>query len=73
MARKDRERFLQRKQDNPDYQGFRGVGTVTVKAPPTTESVVCSACGRRRNASVDTLPADRSQYVCLRCQGEAAA
>lgn len=72
MARKDRERFLRRKQDNPDYQGFRGAETVTVKAPPATESVVCSVCHRRRNAPVPTLPADRSQYVCLRCQSEAA-
>ena len=72
MARKDRERFLRRKQDNPGYQGFRGAETVTVKAPPATESVVCSRCNRRRNAPVPSLPADRSQYVCLRCQSEAA-
>lgn len=72
MARKDRERFLRRKQDNPGYQGFRGAETVTIKAPSATESVVCSRCSRRRNAPVPSLPADRSQYVCLRCQSETA-
>ena len=36
------------------------------------ESVVCSGCGRKRNVPVDTLPADRSRYLCLRCQEEQA-
>jgi hypothetical protein len=73
MGRKDRERFLRMKEDNPDYQGFRGADTAT--APPTppapvTESVTCSVCGRRRNVNLDSLPEDRSTYVCLRCQGD---
>ncbi len=76
MGRKDRERFLRRKEANPDYQGFRGADTV-VAAPappqPATESVTCSSCGRRRNVNVDTLPEDRSTFVCLRCQEEQAA
>ena len=76
MGRKDRERFLRLKEANPDYQGFRGAATVAV-APtpprPATESVTCSSCGRRRNVSVDSLPEDRSTYVCLRCLEEQAA
>ena len=73
MGRKDRERFLRIKEANPDYQGFRGATTVTAAPPPpapVTESVTCSVCNRRRNVNVDTLPEDRSTYVCLRCQEE---
>ena len=66
--RKDRERYQQRKQRNPDYTGFRGVDTVIEKPPAPLESVVCSSCGRKRNAPRDTIPADRDSYVCLRCQ-----
>ena len=76
MGRRDRERFFRLKEANPGYQGYRGADTV-VTAPaslqPTTESVTCSACGRRRNVNVDSLPEDRSSYVCLRCQEERAA
>jgi formylmethanofuran dehydrogenase subunit E len=73
MGRKDRERFLRMKEANPDYEGFRGAAAVTVAAPPpapVTESVTCSVCNRRRNVSVDTIPEDRSTFVCLRCQQE---
>jgi DNA-directed RNA polymerase subunit RPC12/RpoP len=76
MGRKDRERFLRIKEANPSYQGFRGAATVaTPPRPPqpVTESVTCSNCGRRRNVNVDTLPEDRSTYVCLRCQDDLAA
>ena len=68
--RKDRERFNRMKDRNPDYVGFRGATTV-VAAPapaPALESVACSVCQRRRNVPVDSLPADRAEYVCLRCQ-----
>ena len=76
MGRKDRERFMQLKDANPDYQGYRGADTVTVPArppQPAPESVTCSVCRRRRNVNVDSLPEDRSTYVCLRCQEEQAA
>ena len=76
MGRKDRERFLRLKETNPDYQGFRGADTVTAPAhppAPVTESVTCSVCNRRRNVNVDTLPEDRSTYVCLRCQEDQQA
>ena len=76
MGRKDRERFLRLKEANPDYQGFRGTAAAAVAPPPpqpATEPVTCSVCNRRRNVSVDSLPEDRSAYVCLRCQEERAA
>ncbi|MYC29016.1 MAG: hypothetical protein F4X65_02865 [Chloroflexi bacterium] len=68
--RKDRERFSRMKEQNPDYTGFRGADTVVAAPPPppVLESVVCSVCQRRRNVPVETLPADRAEYVCLRCQ-----
>ena len=67
--RKDLERFLRIKQDNPSYQGFRGANTVTEKAPSALESVTCSVCGRKRNVASDTIPEDRDNFVCMRCQG----
>ena len=70
MGRKDRERYLRLKGENPDYGGFRGLETVTTRAAPVTETVVCSVCNRKRNVAVDSLPEDRSTYVCLRCQDE---
>ena len=68
--RKDRERFLRMKEQNPTYTGFRGADTVveTPPPPPILESIVCSVCQRRRNVPADTLPANRAEYVCLRCQ-----
>lgn len=68
MGRRDRERYLRLKNENPSYQGFRGLETVTTKAAPAMERVVCSVCARRRNVASDTLPEDRSTYVCLSCQ-----
>ncbi|MDE2779008.1 MAG: hypothetical protein OXI91_04950 [Chloroflexota bacterium] len=70
--RKDRERFQRIKEQNPGYTGFRGADNVvaTPPAPPVLESVVCSICNRRRNVAMETLPEDRSSFVCLRCQGE---
>ena len=70
--RKDRERFQRMKEQNPGYVGFRGNDMVVAAPPPAPvlESVVCSICQRRRNVPVDTLPEDRAEYVCLRCQGD---
>ena len=70
--RKDRERFQRMREQNPDYTGFRGVDTfvATPAPPPVLESVVCSVCNRRRNVPIETLPEDRSSFVCLRCQDE---
>ena len=68
--RKDLDRFLCRKAENPDYTGFRGVDSVTVKPQAVLESVTCSVCQRKRNVAEDTLPADRQTYVCQRCQDD---
>ena len=71
MGRKDRERFQRLREGNPDYVGFRGLDTVTVRAPsPATETVVCSICDRKRNVARDSLPEDVSTFVCLRCQDD---
>ena len=67
--RKDRERYLRLKQQNPAYSGFRGGGTGAVPPPqPLLETVACSVCQRKRNVPASTLPDDRSSYVCLSCQ-----
>jgi hypothetical protein len=67
--RKDLERYQRLKQQNPDYPGFRGaVAAPPAPPPPDLESVLCSLCGRRRNVPRDTLPTDRSTFVCLSCQ-----
>lgn len=73
MGRKDRERFLRLKEANPAYQGYRGAAAAAPPPPPPaplTEPATCSICQRRRNVNVANLPADRSAYVCLRCQQE---
>ena len=74
MGRKDRERFQRLRDGNPGYAGYRGPNNaVTERASsPATETVVCSSCNRRRNVASDSLPEDRSSYVCLRCQDETA-
>ena len=69
--RKDRERYQRIKEQNPEYRGFRGANTAVAAPPPPTpalETVTCSVCQRRRNVPADTLPEDRAEYVCLRCQ-----
>ena len=68
--RKDQERFLRLKAENPDYTGFRGGATVTAKVQVALESVTCSVCRRKRNVAVDTLPDERQSYVCQRCQDD---
>ena len=71
--RKDRERFLEMKRLNPDYQGFRGPSEETA---PTGESiplqgVTCSVCHRRRNVAVEIAQEQGDNYVCLSCLEEA--
>ena len=67
--RKDLERYLRLKRDNPDYSGFRGANTLAERPAQALESVLCSVCGRKRNVTSDTIPADRDSFVCLNCQG----
>ncbi len=70
--RKDRERLSRLRQKNPDYVGFRGANTVTVRPAPALESVVCSVCQRKRNVAAADIPEDRSSFVCLNCRGDQA-
>lgn len=71
--RKDADRFRRLKAQNPDYVGFRGVNTAPAKPVPVMESVTCSVCNRKRNADRNTLPEDRSRYVCVRCRTDQGA
>ena len=69
--RKDRERFLTRKQANPDYQGFRGYGEDANQTDATPlQGLTCSICGRRRNVAVDTAEEQADNFVCLSCREE---
>ena len=68
-GRKDRERFLLRKQQNPGYLGFRGDARAVVSAPaPELVSVLCTLCHRKRNVPVESVAGTGEDYVCIRCQ-----
>ena len=64
---KDVERFRRLREQNPNYVGFRGANTAPARPAPSLETMVCSVCNRKRNVDSHSLPADRSEYVCLRC------
>ena len=67
--RKDRERFLQLKQQNPGYLGFRGNAPAAVAAPvPELTSMLCTVCQRKRNVPVESISGVGEDYVCIRCQ-----
>ena len=66
--RKDLERYLRLKEQNPGYAGFRGVSTVAEQPEAVLETIVCSVCQRKRNVASETLPEDRSTFVCRSCQ-----
>ena len=70
--RKDRERFLERKQLDPSYEGFRGFGQDQT-APETAlfQGITCSICGRRRNVLPEVAEGD--SYVCMSCREETEA
>ena len=67
--RKDRERFLQLKQRNPEYLGFRGDAPAAVSAPALELlSVLCTVCHRKRNVPVASVSGSGEDYVCINCQ-----
>ncbi len=69
--RKDRERFLELKQQNPGYLGFRGNASVAVAAPaPEFISVLCTVCQRKRNVPVESVSGAGEDFVCIRCQDD---
>ena len=70
--RKDRERFLAMKNQDPDYQGFRGSGEDTSTAQTTPlQAITCTVCGRRRNVSAEIAMEQADNYVCMSCQEQA--
>ena len=72
--RKDRERFLERKQLDPNYEGFRGFGQGQT-APETgpLQGITCSICGRRRNVLPEVAETEGDSYVCMSCREETGA
>ena len=67
--RKDRERFLQLKQQNAGYLGFRGGASAAVSAPaPELVSVLCSVCRRKRNVPVESVAGAGEDFICIPCQ-----
>ena len=72
--RKDRERFLAMKRENPDYVGFRNSdqdSIQTVDAP--YQAVVCSRCGKKRNVAPEVAQEQGANYVCMSCLEEGGA
>jgi DNA-directed RNA polymerase subunit RPC12/RpoP len=72
--RKDRERFLALKNQDADYQGFRGSGqdSSTGQTSPL-QAITCTVCGRRRNVSPEVALDQADSYVCMSCQEQAEA
>ena len=69
MGRKDRERFQRLRETNPDYAGYRGLDTASVRSPTQeTVTMTCSTCQRKRNVTAVSLPEDMGQFICMRCQ-----
>ena len=68
MGRKDRERFRQLRENDPNYVGYRGTGTSTLRSRSSdTETVICSSCQRKRNVVITSLPENASEYICMSC------
>lgn len=72
--RKDRERFLANRRQNPDYRGFRGPASDPARAGNTPLTAVnCSVCGKKRNVPVGIAEEQGEGYVCMTCLGEQEA
>jgi len=69
--RKNKERFLAIKKQNPDYVGFRGpAADNSSTSEPPLDKVACSRCGRTRNVPVGVALEHRTDYVCSTCKEE---
>ncbi len=69
--RKDRDRFLELRHQNPDYKGFRGYENAPSKTGNTPlVAVNCSVCGKKRNVAVGIAEEQGENYVCLTCEAE---
>ncbi|MQG76532.1 MAG: hypothetical protein FI703_04310 [SAR202 cluster bacterium] len=72
--RKDRERFLELRHQNPDYKGFRGYENDPSKTGNTPlVAVNCSVCGKKRNVAVGIADELGENYVCITCESEREA
>ena len=72
--RKDRERFLALRHQNPDYKGFRGYENDPSKAGNTPlVAMNCSVCGKKRNVAVGIAEEQGENYVCITCGSELEA
>ena len=72
--RKDRERFLALRRQNPDYKGFRGYENDPSKTGNTPlVAVNCSVCGKKRNVAVGIAEEQGEHYVCITCESEREA
>ena len=66
--RKDRERFMALRGQNPGYRGFRGYDDDATPQSEPLEAVTCTVCGRRRNISAEVAQEQPEGYVCLSCR-----
>lgn len=72
--RKDKERFLANRRQNPDYKGFRGYDSDPSRTGNTPlVAVNCSVCGKKRNVPVGIAEERGEGYVCMTCLDEQAA
>lgn len=72
--RKDRERVLAQKRQNPNYVGFRGYDREPARTGSTPmTSLVCSVCGRKRNVPVGVAQEQGDRFVCSSCAEEQEA
>lgn len=72
--RKDRERFMAQRRQNPDYKGFRGYANDPSRGGATPlVAVNCSVCGKKRNVPVGIAEEQGEDYVCMTCQDEREA
>lgn len=72
--RKDKQRFLANRRQNPDYRGFRGYASDPSRTGNTPLAAVnCSVCGKKRNVPVGIAEEQGEGYVCMTCQEERAA
>ena len=69
--RKDRDRFLAQRRQNPDYRGFRGYANDPSRSGDMPlVAVNCSVCGKKRNVPVGIAEEQGENYVCMTCQEE---
>ena len=69
--KRDRERFLALRHQNPDYKGFRGYENDPSKTGNTPlVALNCSVCGKKRNVAVGIAEKRAEDYVCITCEAE---